>query len=93
MSRLTTSQEFILIDFEFKPKDGVEGNPLEVICMVSKNLTTGEYLRLWADDLYVNLLRCELNVLPQHTCHGRLECQHASAGNRMAWHPHGARHQ
>ena len=52
MSRLTTSQEFILIDFEFKPKDGVEGNPLEVICMVSKNLTTGEYLRLWADDLY-----------------------------------------
>jgi hypothetical protein len=52
MDGLRTTQEFILIDFEFKSKDGVEGNPIEVICMVSKNLTTGEYLRLWADDLY-----------------------------------------
>ena len=44
--------EFILIDFEFRPRDGIEGNPVEVICMVILNLRTGEYIRLWADDLY-----------------------------------------
>ena len=44
--------EFILIDFEFRQKDGIEGNPIEVICMVSYNTGTGEYKRLWADELY-----------------------------------------
>lgn len=47
-----TSYEFIFIDFEFRPRDGLEGNPLEVICMVSKNLCTGEYKKLWADQLF-----------------------------------------
>ena len=44
--------QYIFVDFEYRPKDGIEGNPLEVICMVSRNLKTGEYKRLWADDLY-----------------------------------------
>lgn len=48
-----TAYEYILIDFEFRQKDGVEGNPLEVICMSSKNLTTGKYINLWADQLHL----------------------------------------
>jgi len=47
----TTAYEYILIDFEFRQKDGLEGNPIEVICMSSKNLATGEYKNLWADEL------------------------------------------
>lgn len=47
-----SDHEFILIDFEFRQKDGVEGNPIEVVCMVSYNTGTGEYKRLWADELY-----------------------------------------
>lgn len=42
---------FILIDFEFRSKDGIEGNPTEVHCMVSFDLKTREYKRLWADEL------------------------------------------
>ena len=44
--------EFILIDFEFRQIGGKEGNPIEVICMVSYNTSTGEYKRIWADELY-----------------------------------------
>jgi len=44
--------EYVFVDFEYRPKDGIEGNPIDVICMVSRNLKTGEYKRLWADDLY-----------------------------------------
>lgn len=44
--------EFILIDFEFRQMEGVEGNPIEVICMVAFNLQTGQYTRLWAEELY-----------------------------------------
>lgn len=43
---------FILIDFEFRPRGGIEGNPVEVICMVALNLGTNQYVRYWADDLY-----------------------------------------
>lgn len=43
--------EFIFIDFEFRPIDGVEGNPLEVICMVALNLSTGVYIKLWENEL------------------------------------------
>lgn len=43
--------EFIFIDFEFRPIDGREGNPLEVICMVAFNAKTGIYTKLWADEL------------------------------------------
>ncbi len=43
--------EFILVDFEFRPVNGVEGNPVEVICMVALNLKTKKYTRLWADEL------------------------------------------
>jgi len=31
---------FILIDFEFRSKDGIEGNPMEVHCMVSFDLAS-----------------------------------------------------
>lgn len=44
--------EFILVDFEFRPIDSIEGNPIKVICMVSLNLKTGKYTKIWADDLY-----------------------------------------
>jgi len=43
--------EFIFIDFEYRPAGGIEGNPLEVICMVSFNSSTNEYKKLWADEL------------------------------------------
>lgn len=43
---------FILIDFEFRPRGGIEGNPVEVICMVALNLGTNQYVRYWADELY-----------------------------------------
>ena len=47
-----TGYEFILIDFEFRQIGGKEGNPIEVICMASYNTSTGEYKRIWADELY-----------------------------------------
>ena len=43
--------EFIFLDFEYRQIDGVEGNPIEVICMVAFNSTTNSYTKLWADDL------------------------------------------
>lgn len=47
-----TEPEYILVDFEFRQKDGLEGNPIEVVCMVSYNNKTGEYKRIWADELF-----------------------------------------
>lgn len=43
--------EFIFIDFEYRQVDGVEGNPLEVICMVAFNSSTSTYTKLWSDEL------------------------------------------
>jgi hypothetical protein len=43
--------EFIFIDFEYRPAGGIEGSPLEVICMVAFNSSTNQYTRLWADEL------------------------------------------
>ena len=51
-STTPTAYEYIFIDFEFRQKDGVEGNPYEVICMVALNFRTLQYIRLWADELY-----------------------------------------
>ena len=51
-STTPTAYEYIFIDFEFRQKDGVEGNPYEVICMVALNFLTLQYIRLWADELY-----------------------------------------
>lgn len=45
--------EYILIDFEFRQVGGMQGNPIEVICMVTLNLRTRKYTRLWADELYL----------------------------------------
>lgn len=44
--------KFIFVDFEFRPKDGIEGNPIEVICMVAFDSYTGKYHKLWKDELY-----------------------------------------
>lgn len=43
--------EFIFLDFEYRQIDGVEGNPIEVICMVAFNSTTNSYKKLWLEDL------------------------------------------
>jgi DNA polymerase-1 len=43
---------FVIVDFEYRQVDGREGNPLEVICGVFKNTSTGEVVRLWQDELY-----------------------------------------
>lgn len=48
----------VIVDFEYHPIDGREGNPIEVICGVFKNTTTGEVVRLWHDDL------CRLTAPP-----------------------------
>ena len=47
-------KSFVLIDFEFDTKPGELPNPL---CMVAKNLQTGEERRLWTDEL-VSLGAC-----------------------------------
>jgi hypothetical protein len=36
---------FILIDFEFRPRGGIEGNPIEVICMVALDMSSNQYTR------------------------------------------------
>lgn len=52
MIRFQTPANHVVVDFEFRPIDGVEGNPLEVICGVFKHHETGETVKLWKDELY-----------------------------------------
>ncbi|WP_228276441.1 DNA polymerase [Dechloromonas sp. H13] len=40
-----------LVDFEFHPAAGREGNPPVPVCMVARELTTGRTLRLWQDEM------------------------------------------
>ncbi len=40
-----------LVDFEYHPLNGREGNPPLPVCMVAREFTTGRTLRLWQDDL------------------------------------------
>ncbi|MCK9387704.1 MAG: DNA polymerase [Sulfuritalea sp.] len=40
-----------LVDFEFHPAHGREGNPPVPVCMVAREFITGRTLRLWQDDL------------------------------------------
>ena len=40
-----------LVDFEFHPKGGLEGNLPEVVCMVARQWPDGPTLRLWGDEL------------------------------------------
>ncbi len=42
---------YILIDFEFRPINSIEGNDIEVLCLVAYDLGSGEYTRIWSDDL------------------------------------------
>jgi DNA polymerase-1 len=41
-----------LVDFEFHPKDGREGNPPVVVCMVARNILSGVVLQIDQRDLY-----------------------------------------
>jgi len=41
----------VAVDFEFHPLGGVEGNPPEPVCMVVRDLTSGEIRRYWQNDL------------------------------------------
>ncbi len=43
---------FICCDFEFRSRGGIEGNPVEVICMVALDITSKQYVRYWADELH-----------------------------------------
>lgn len=53
MNNLSLEQcKFIFVDFEFRPVDGIEGNPIEVICMVAFDPQAGKYYKLWKDELY-----------------------------------------
>lgn len=40
-----------LVDFEFHPKNCVEGDLPHPVCLVALNLQTGELLRVWQDGL------------------------------------------
>jgi hypothetical protein len=42
----------IVADFEFRPIGGIDGNPIEVVCGVFKNITNGEVVCLWEEELY-----------------------------------------
>jgi len=44
--------KFIFVDFEFRPVDRIEGNPIEVICMVAFDSFSGKYYKLWKEELY-----------------------------------------
>lgn len=39
------------VDFEFRPIAGIEGNPIEVVCMVAREFGSDVELRLWGDQL------------------------------------------
>jgi DNA polymerase-1 len=43
--------KLIFLDFEYRPRDGIDGNPIEVICMVAFDASTRSYYRLWEDEL------------------------------------------
>jgi hypothetical protein len=43
----------VIVDFEFRPQGGREGNLPEVICMVALEVGTGTYHRLFQDELYL----------------------------------------
>lgn len=40
-----------LIDFEFHPQDGIEGNPLSPVCMVALNILADTVNSYWRDEL------------------------------------------
>lgn len=41
----------LLVDFEFRPENGREGNPPEPVCMVVKDFLSGVTRRYWKDEL------------------------------------------
>ena len=40
-----------LIDFEFRPEGGVDGGNPEVVCLVARELFSGQLIRCWQNDL------------------------------------------
>ena len=55
-----------LVDFEFHPESGLEGNPPSVVCMVAKRWPDGPTLRIWKDELL------QTNTAPFPTGEGAL---------------------
>ena len=47
-----TVADCVAVDFEFRPRNGREGNPPEVVCMVAHECGTGKYHHLFQEDLY-----------------------------------------
>src|SRR6185295_7813518 len=51
MGRQHYSHGIWLVDFEFHPERGREGNPPDPVCMVARDFVTGRTLRLWREQL------------------------------------------
>lgn len=51
MNSLTTYKAVHLVDFEFHPRGGKEGNTPVVVCMVARELLSSKTIRLWQDEL------------------------------------------
>ena len=41
-----------LVDFEFRPENGREGNTPEPVCLVVKDFLSGVTSRYWKDDIH-----------------------------------------
>jgi DNA polymerase I-like protein with 3'-5' exonuclease and polymerase domains len=48
---LSKEQQVVVLDFEFRPIGGLDGNPLEIICGVFKDIQSGISIRLWQEEL------------------------------------------
>ncbi len=48
---INKEQRVVVLDFEFRPVGGLEGNPLEVICGVFKDIQSGTNVKLWQEEL------------------------------------------
>ena len=52
MLESTFPSRLVVADFEFRPREGLEGNPIEVICGCFKVYNSSESATLWHDELY-----------------------------------------
>lgn len=51
LASLAAFREIWLVDFEFRPANGHEGNTVEVVCLVARELRSGKTVRLRRDQL------------------------------------------
>lgn len=73
-----------LVDFEFHPQSGLEGNPPSVVCMVAKRWPDGPTLRIWKDELL------QTNTAPFPTGEGALfvayfACAEMDCFQQLGW--------